>query len=341
MYDGNGLSFGTFPWPPKQTNARQLLPTRDWLLLTGESAPYDTTRGKQAVFAGAFSVPNEQIPNVEPTCSSGNCKWAAYGSLALCSQLVNLTAAGNKTLLTTLMNTTAARLDSLYNSTLAMSRQFNSLASVPPFYPIVIGTLSEPTGMIEPAATELLVTDHYIGYSDTLMEKDSTTTPTQLKFLEIGFYLCTKTLVVEVKQGVPTTHELTSKAVIAKGRPFSLNYAWRPDFQSCYRNDTCNKTLGGVQVELEPPPGARDPEAYIVDVWTTLSASSVVTYTLYDAVLLDTHRGPLGSNGGGAAEGFAESLLGGFFGQDAPTPEEQMERARNVTRNMAQAMTNL
>ena len=256
--------------------------------------------------------------------------------------MTNLTAAGNSTLLAILGRTVTARVDALYNTTLAMHELATGLLSLPPFSPIVLGPLQSPTGGFKDSVTELLVTDHYIAYTDSPMSKEAILDVSRYKFLEIGFHFCTKTVAREVKQGVSATREVASNARIVNGPRLALNYNWQPSFYGCYLAGSCNKTIGGLRAELEAPSGEKTPEVYLVDVWTSLVSSNLISSTMYDAVLLDSNRGTLGSNGGGTAEALAHPLLGDFLVGDGPfSPEGQMEGVRNVTRNMAQSMTNL
>ncbi|OIW34269.1 hypothetical protein CONLIGDRAFT_626323 [Coniochaeta ligniaria NRRL 30616] len=69
--------------------------------------PFEAVREQQAVYQGGFYPPNEDAPHVAPVCSSGDCVWPTYGSLAVCSDVVNLTAQGNPALLENLRNVTS------------------------------------------------------------------------------------------------------------------------------------------------------------------------------------------------------------------------------------------
>jgi hypothetical protein len=53
-------------------------------------AAYDSLREQQAIFNGAFQAPAEDILPVVPVCSSGDCRWPAYGTLAICGGVANL-----------------------------------------------------------------------------------------------------------------------------------------------------------------------------------------------------------------------------------------------------------
>jgi hypothetical protein len=46
---------------------------------------------KQAVNNALYTPASETIPPIAPTCPSGNCSWPLFDSLAICSQVNNVT----------------------------------------------------------------------------------------------------------------------------------------------------------------------------------------------------------------------------------------------------------
>jgi len=309
-------------------------------------APYDTTREKQALVNGAFFVPNETLPYVNPICSSGHCEWPLYGSLGICSAVTNLTAAGNQTLLSMLTNSTMKRVSNLFNSTSSMisDMTFDSyhISAVPSSYPIVLGPLPGPTGLLNDSVTSLLFSNHYLAYSEILFTNNTINTlPSKVHFLEIAMYLCSKTFSTEVTDGIPTTHETASSTETRAPVPNVLNFEWDDKFYPCYMTGSCNNVYGGMKVDMTPPPGVSDTGNYTVNVWTSLITSALVSATMYDALLVDQFRGVVASNGGGMAQAFAYSLLGDFMSTAAPGPEAQLQNVQNVMANMAKSLTNL
>lgn len=282
------------------------------------------------------------MPLVSPVCSSGECRWPSYGSLALCSSVFNLTEAKNETLLDILRDTASKRLAVVFNITIAMLFDLeHQVGVVPPSFPVIIGPVETPTGAFNDSVTELLFTDHYIAYSDTLLNDTTISDVSQLKFLEIGFFWCTKTLSTEVKKGIPSTVELSSTARAVKSSPLSLNFGWSPILYQCYLAGTCNQTLGGIEVELEAPAGQLGTERFVVDAWTSLMSSAMLFGTLYDSILIGALRGLVISSGGGIGQAFVPSLFGDFMSTTVPPPESQMENVCNIAANMAQSITNL
>jgi len=305
--------------------------------------PHDTTREKEALVNGAFYVAEEEFPPVAPTCSSGDCKWPSYGSLAICSEAANLTAVGNSTVLTDLRNITSQRALEAFNSTLSMvlNLQFK-VATVPAAFPLILGPMPYPSGALNSSVTELLFSDSYLAYTDTLVQNVSAFDISDVKFLELGFHWCTKTYSTEVTKGIPITTELSKSAKVIRSSNEMLNYPGNHDFYQCYLSGTCNKTLGGEQVELAAAPGANETNVrYVIDVWTSLISSALLFASMYDAVLTDGLRGLISSSGGGVGQAFTASLFGEILTFVTPDPESQLQNVTKIARNMATSMTNL
>jgi hypothetical protein len=305
-------------------------------------------RGKQAMFNGALSNPTDPVPPNTPDCSSGTCDWPPYGSVSLCSEVVNLTATANATLLSTLAGLADARLAALLNSTsLFMSDGlfFNvfPLTTLPPAFPILVGVMPRPTGAFNASVARLMVGDYYVAYSnDQLTGPEVATSP--LLFLEVALFWCTKTFDTRVRDGVANTTEVGSAAEAVTPAPHTLNFAWAPDFALCYVVGDCALKLGGSEVELRAPPGGggekEGQQRYTVNVWTSLLSSILLGSTMYDSLLMDQTRGIIVSTGGGVAQAFATAMFGDFLATESPGQEAQLENAKGIAANMARSITN-
>ncbi|KAK0654739.1 hypothetical protein B0T16DRAFT_432514 [Cercophora newfieldiana] len=278
-------------------------------------APYDTAREQQAIFQGAFSPPNETIPHVHPTCSSSQCTWPKYGSLAVCGDVANLTAMGDQSLLERLGNATEKRLGVLYNTSRATSEALGYGAayfdSVPKVFPIVMGLLDKPTNAFNRSVTDLMLSDSFVAYTDELLNNSAVFDMSKVKYLEVALWWCTKTFSTEVKAGQATTVEEGTMSQLKEPASSSLNMPWALEFYPCYTFGACNRTYGGKEARLEPPPGAAGPDRVI------------------------------SSNGGGIAKAFGLSILGDFMSTSSPSPEAQMANTRALISNVARATTNL
>src|ERR1700733_12317131 len=80
-------------------------------MLTEISAVYgDELLVQTAYLTAAYLGPNQTLPGVDPTCSSGDCDWPIYGSLGICAETVNISASTNSSLLSWLQEVFLAEL---------------------------------------------------------------------------------------------------------------------------------------------------------------------------------------------------------------------------------------
>ncbi|KAK0644005.1 hypothetical protein B0T16DRAFT_333678 [Cercophora newfieldiana] len=313
--------------------------------------PYDTLREQRSIFQGVFTPPVEAVVDVKPDCSSGDCAWLPYGSLAICGGVANLTAMNDTALLTTLRNTTLERMRGLFgtsNITAGSAGYGQFYFAISETFPIVMGLLEKPTGAFNSSVTELIASDSFIAYTDAPVNISSPfDSMSAIKYLEVAFWWCTKTYETKVSQGKATTTEL-STLTKARQSTNTLNIAWDPKFYPCYSANQCNQTYGDTEVVLEPPPGTnttkssqKQPESYVVHLWTGLTASMLLASTMLDSLLLDRTRGVVASNGGGVAKAFGFSLVGDFLATEVPSPEAQLDNVQTVMDNTARALTNM
>lgn len=337
-YDGNKLTLGKFARIHACLVAvLPLMPT----------APYGATRQQQALFQGAFAVPSESISEVQPLCSSGDCNWPPYGSLAICGGVANLTALDDKKLLAKLTNTTEKRLRALFSATQSTAEALGYDASayfrlVPQVFPLVVGILDEPTGAFNKSVTALMNSDSFIAYTDEPLPNALPFDMSRVRYLEMAYWWCTKTYQTNVTAGKATTVELATRSQLTKPAR-TLNMPWAPEFYPCYAMETCNKTYGADVAQLEAPPGTADGPAvnYTLHVWSELTASALLATTMFDQVLFDHNRGVALSNGGGVSKAFGLSLFGDFLSSTLPAPERQLEDMQNLVSNAARSATNL
>ncbi|KAK8880212.1 hypothetical protein PGQ11_001506 [Apiospora arundinis] len=314
---------------------------------------------KQAIFNGAFTAPNETITHIAPDCPAAECTWPIYQSLAVCTEIVNLTAQGNETLLAGLKNHTATTLTAAMNATLAMrqyQQSYSGNGTVPAQFQVMIQGLPNPTYTFDADANNVIISDLIIAYSETMLRVDSRTGSVDMsgfQFLELALSWCTKSFATEVKDGKPVTREVSSTvggSAATKPSPLGLNWAWSPMFQLCYGTNTCNKLVGGQSATFGAWPPGGDPEAqepaetFDVGIWTALVTSAYLTSTLQDVLFLDQYRGVLGSasgTGAGASTAFGVALFGNLLDTASPPPETQMSNLRGIGGSIASSVTNL
>jgi len=264
----------------------------------------------------------------------------------LCSELVNLTAAGNETLLASLRQKSIKSVGQLYNATFNNGERLAYGNMVVPssskVFPLTVDATSEPTGAFNESVIALMAADNIIAYSDTLLTNE-TLAKADYHFLELGFFWCTKSLLTSVSGGLPATVETSTIARAKSTSRYPLSFAWSPDFPICYLAGTCNKTMGGLEIGLEAPSGLGAPpaERYIVDVWASTMSSAMIAESMYDALLLGRTRGLVASSGGGMGQAFAIVLFGNFSRTESVMAADQMAKMQGLARNMAQTLRNL
>src|SRR5207244_2641426 len=123
----------------------------------------------QAIISGALVVPNEPVAHIEPVCSSGECEWPVYGTLGICSEVVNLTALNNPALISNLRNFTAAQLKTTLSVFTGSRDELMGPSNVysTPTFPLIIHILSDSTGAINASLEELLISDVFVAFSNT------------------------------------------------------------------------------------------------------------------------------------------------------------------------------
>ncbi len=317
------------------------------LINTHPPAPYDTLREQQVIFEGIFTPPTERVPHVRPICSSGECRWQPYGSLAICGGVANLSATSSPELLSRLQATASRRLDVLFNTsqTTDGSGQYgNFFYNAPEVFPIVVGLMDQPSGAFNKSVTDLIVSDSFIAYTEQTVNRTAPMDWSTVQYLEVAFWWCTKTFNTTVRQGEAVTEELAARTQLVGEPGNTFNVPWDAKFYPCYAAGTCNDTYGATEFRLEPPPGAvklPDELGYTVHLWTEITASMLLASTMLDSLLMDRKRGVVASNGGGVAKAFGFSLLGDFLATELPTREQQMRNTERVVVNTARSMTNL
>lgn len=312
--------------------------------------PFEAVREQQAVYQGGFYPPDEEAPHLSPVCSSGDCVWPVYGSLAVCSGVVNLTEQGNPPLLENLRDVTAKRLQILYASIKSNGDIYGwtnfQAQALPGFYPVILGPMFSPSSGFNDSVKNLILNDNFVAYPVRMLNSSEPLDMDAFHFLGLTFWWCAKSYESRVKAGEHTTTEVSTRSELKASstranNTDTLNMAWSHEFYPCYTAGTCNATFGSAAVELLPPsdiPEKADP--YTVNVWTGLTVSGLLAATMWDSVLMDPSHGVVTSNGGGVAKAFALSVLGDFM---APTPEpdDQLGSARQVAGNIARTITNL
>lgn len=201
--------------------------------------PFEAVREQQAVYQGGFYPPNEEAPHVAPVCSSGDCTWPTYGSLAVCSDVVNLTAHGSPALLNNLRDVTSKRLQILYtaiksNGDIYGWANFQAQA-LPGFYPVILGPMFSPSAAFNESVKNLIINDNFIAYPVSMLNSSDPLDIDRFHFLGLTFWWCTKSYSSQVKAGEHTTVEVSTRSDVNPSatrynNTETLNMAWSHHF---------------------------------------------------------------------------------------------------------------
>ncbi|KAM0816194.1 hypothetical protein AB5N19_01995 [Seiridium cardinale] len=310
----------------------------------------DTLMLQQAVISNVYLPTTQSVPPVNPACATGNCKWDSFGTLAICSQVANLTAGSNDTLLAHLERETRLNLNLFHQQSLMTAKATDNTTFVQDdtsvVWPLVIAELEFPSGAFDSALTDVALADMFVAFPDDYINITSAINGGNLEgfqYFEIILHWCIPELHVTVTDGVAVTQQLATSTKIARPeRPHSLNRKWSPDFADCTAPMPCNYTLQGENVVLAAPdsisPNEKSVE-FIIDVNTALAASGFVGPHLAGGTLTEPGDTIIFENGN-----IAYPLSVALFGDAAPrslAPEVQLQNMRAMAGNVAAGITNM
>ncbi|KAH6651930.1 hypothetical protein BKA67DRAFT_660709 [Truncatella angustata] len=310
----------------------------------------DTLMLQQAVISNVYLPTTQLTPVIVPRCAAGNCKWDSFGTLAICSQVVNLTAQGNETLLASLGKQTVSMLDLFHRQSLiALKATTNTTAQEGTssiVWPLAIAELESPSGALDISLTNVALADMFVAFPKDFIDITSVTNSTMLEgfeFFEFLFHWCIPALDVQVTDGISKTKVLaTSTKIASPNPPHSLNRKWSPDFADCAAPMACNYTLQGETVVLAPSgtisAGERSIE-YAIDVNTALAASGFIGSHLAGGTLTEPGDTIIFENGN-IAYPLSVALFGSVEPQSLP-PEVQLQNMQTITSNIATGITNM
>jgi hypothetical protein len=300
----------------------------------------------QSGLTSAF-IYNQSIPHIRPRCSSADCDWPIYGSLALCSDVIDITDIAHSPQGALLMFQARQRMQSLYNLTGASIALSIIPSQYAPVYAVVSGIVPLPTGVFNQSVVSAMHADMFIAYANEPLDLSRGFNDDDLskfKFFELGLFWCTKGYRTIVQKGSPMTEEVSTKfEVLSPSNPQqSLNVFWNFGFSTCYMPNASTCTgYGGVEVELAPPdnlpPGSN--QRFLLELWTSL-ALSFGTMSQLTGGLLQTAGLTTYAIVGDVHYAVSAALFGDRLGLEAYPPDVQFLNIKQMTENIARGLTN-
>ena len=243
-------------------------------LTTLFTVPGDELLVQSAYLAAAYLGPNQTLPGVDPECSSGDCDWPVYGSIGICTEVVNLSATTNSSLLPYLLDVFLADFkDSQYATVFQQ-------AGSGPFYLTGLIPFPDPSTEFTEAPPQTLISQAFIPYYDNPVNVSSVTDLEKMQYIGVSQYFCTQSFSTTVKNGIQETSVVAyTNDILSSTTTQSLNSAWNGGL---YYRPTCGPTI-----TLNGPTGLSN-ESYLVDFCTAVYLSNVYIIGTGGGILLAT-----------------------------------------------------
>jgi len=281
-----------------------------------------------SILNAAYLGPNLSVPIVNPICSTAQCTWPNYGSLAICVELKNVTDSANILLLGTYFKG-------------VVQEYYNLIANLPPVYPVLILTWPSPSNLFDEMVGRAAIVEHWIAFSNTMVNLTdyANVDTSSFQFFAVAFFFCTKTLSSDVDAGVPHISEVSSTLNILSSPVESLNYWWNMSLLSA--DLTCGPPLAGTSMVLGGPTGLTT-ETYAVDVCTGLIFSNYFGLLTQGVILLGSDL-TVDFEYGQMSQALSLAIFGEFNYQNTVTkdPATQFDAVMRMMENVADSVTNV
>jgi hypothetical protein len=283
-----------------------------------------------AYLTAAYLGPNQTLPGVDPVYSSGDCDWPVYGSLGICTEVVNISATTNETLLEQLYE---AFLEELRNS--QYTTVFDEAGSGP-YY--LTASVPFPTASTEfkEAPPLTVMSQSFIVYSNSPVNLTNDNDLVQkLRIIGVSLYFCTQSFSTTVKGGIHNTSELAySNQILSSSSSVSTNSVWNSGLYSTI----CDPgPLSGATITLNGPTGLSN-ETYVIDFCTANYLSDLHVIGTGGGIILDT-QGSVIDTVGQISQALGIAVYGGFNGPAIPDPVTQYSNVEIMMENIGKSLT--
>jgi len=286
----------------------------------------DELRIQEAYLTAAYLVPNQPLPEVEPVCSSGDCDWPVYGSLGICTEVVNISASTNSSLLSSLLE--GFITDLRYSQYAAV---FASAGSGP-YYLAGFIPIDSPSTEFKEAPPQTVVSQAVVGYFNTLIDPTNDTDLATMQFIGVSLYFCTQSFSTTVKDGIHTTSMVAfTNDILSSSNNQTLNSLWNGFL---FNRPTCGPTI-----TLSGPTGFSN-ETYLVDFCTAVYLSNVLIIGTTGGFLLGPD-GDIFATVGQISQALSIALYGEFNSPAIPDPATQYGNIKVMMENIGKSMTTL
>jgi hypothetical protein len=306
---------------------------------------------KRNVLAGAYTELYEDLADISPSCSSGDCSFPHFVSLSICSEVADVSE-----------HMSVKRLPDrnwdLYglndNTTWEAGMPWNWSLVAPNIRSFDFDAITAPHSLGFPDEKKnISLADMYLLYSNGQAMGGQNAT---FHAMEMLFYPCAKAYAVTVTGGVAQWRELATSIDVISNTATSIDLIRNPTYQVCvFVGQRCEQYTWG-NLTLGPPQGFEEQGSVFVDELTALDLSSVLLMSFWDGIsppsFFYTTNGSEGARPGGMVlygenvyrmQGDISMAVGMALWQNISEigdPTQQVHGLRNLTSNMAKGLEN-
>jgi hypothetical protein len=270
------------------------------------------------------------LPGVDPICSSGDCEWPIYGSLAICTEIVNISASTNSSLLSLLLEEFLIELrESQYTPLF-------SQAGSSPYYLAALMPFTSPSTEFKEALPQTTISQAIVVYFANLVSITSDTDLAKIQYIGVSQYFCTQSFSTIVKGGIQNTSELAyTNNILSSSTTESVNSYWNSAYIG---NPICNPgPLTGSTITLSGATGLSN-ETYTIDFCTAVYLSYLYLVGTSGGILLDPNRA-IFETVGQISQALGIAIYGDFNSSVIPDPATQYGNIKLMMENIGKSLT--
>ena len=283
-----------------------------------------------AYLTAAYLGPNQTLPGVDPICSSGDCDWPIYGSLAICAEIVNISASTNSSLLSSLQKAFLIELrGSQYSTVFAQ-------AGSAPYYLAALMPLTDPSTEFKEAPPQTVISQAVIIHYNNPVSITNDTDLAKIQYIGVSLYFCTQSFLTTVKGGIHNTSELAyTNNILSSSTTESINSYWN---SALWGASVCDPgPLTGSTVTLSGATGLSN-ETYTIDFCTGVLFSSLYIIGTSGVILLGLERSVYATVGQ-ISQALGIAIYGGFGSSAIPDPATQYGNIKFMMENIGKSLT--
>ena len=279
---------------------------------------------QEAYLTAAYLGPNQTLPGVDPICSSGDCDWPVYGSLGICTEIVNMSASTNSSLLSSLLDVFLTDFrNSQYATVFAQ-------AGSGPYYLAGFVPIPFPSTEFKEAPPQTVISQAFVGYYNNPINITNDADLAKLQFIGVSLYFCTQSFSTTVKGGIHNTSMLAyTNDILSSSDSQSLNSFWNG---MLFERPSC-----GPIITLGSPTGLSN-ETYLIDFCTAVYLSNVVIIGTSGGILLGLDHSIVDTVGQ-ISQALGIALYGEFNTSTIPDPATQYGNVKLMMENIGKSLT--